>query len=219
MLKKAFLALALTASTAVGAATIHWTDWTAAGVAEVGGTIAAPGGSIGVLYNGAYSFAQVFCGTAYWDPGTYNGALNKPPSCDIVALVAGGTKTISFDKPVTDPYMALMSWNGNTVVFSADIEVVSNGSGYWGSGTPVVNANGDGFFGSGEVHAIIRFPGTFTSISFTDTSENWHGFTIGVEDVAVPGVPGVPEPSTWAMLVLSLGLLAASTRRRAARHR
>jgi hypothetical protein len=216
MFKRAFVALALMASTAVGAATIQWTDWVAAGVAEVGGTIAAPGGEVTLIYSGPYSFAQIGCGTAYWDPGTYNGAFNKPPSCDIVALGPGGAKTITFDKPVTDPYMALMSWNGNTVVFSADFEVVSNGSGFWGSGTPIVNGDGDGFFGQGEVHAIIRFPGTFTSISFTDTSENWHGFTIGVEDVAGPGVP---EPSTWAMLLLSLGLLAASTRRRAALHR
>jgi hypothetical protein len=213
MLKQGLFALALLASTAASAVTIAWTDWTTAGVASAGGTIAAPGGSIDVVYSGPYSFVQTGCGTAYWNPGTYNGAFNKPPSCDIVALTAGGLKTIAFDKPVTDPYMALMSWNNNTVVFSADIEVVSNGSGFWGSGTPIVNANDDGFFGQGEVHAIIKFPGTFTSISFTDTSENWHGFTIGVADVAAPPIP---EPATWTMLLLSLGLLAAASRRRSA---
>lgn len=203
------------AATSAGAATVAWTDWTGlnptAGTAV--GTIAAPSGTVGVSYAGGYSPGptQTSCGTTWWAPGNYNGAINKPFDCDIIALSAGGPKTITFDTEVTDPYMALMSWNGNTVVFSAPIEVVSNGTGWWGSGTPIVNANGDGFFGQGEVHAIIRFSGTFRSISFTDTSENWHGFTIGIEDRANQPVSA---PATLALLLPAFAAAFVATRRR-----
>lgn len=193
---------------------ITWTDWTSTTATAPGavGTMSTGSGDVHVTFTGAYSFVQTGCGTAYWDAGNYNGALNKPLSCDIVALNAAGTKTITFDTAVVDPYIALMSWNGNTVTFSDAFEVVSNGGGYWGSGTPVLNANSDGFFGSGEVHAIIRFTGTFTSISFTDSSENWHGFTVGVAGKAT----NVPEPSSLALALAAVGLLTATRRRSAA---
>lgn len=217
MMKQGFLAVALVAAMSVPATsalaqTVYWTDWTSAGGGTAQGTIAAPGGSIGVGHSGGFGFVQTGCGTAYWVPGTYNGPVNKPFDCDIVALNAGGPKTITFDTAVADPYLALQSWNGNTVLFSAPFELVSNGSGYWGSGTPIINGDSTGFFGNGEVHAIIRFKGSFTSISFTDTSENWHGYTVGVADVADPG--GVPEPATWALLLSGFGLLGFSARRR-----
>jgi hypothetical protein len=219
MLKKLAIVGALFAAAGAQAVTVAWTDWTASGApaGTAQGTIAAPSGTVNVGYSGGFSFVQTGCGTAYWDPGTYNGTLNKPPSCDIVALNAGGAKTISFDVPVVDPYMALMSWNGNTVTFSAPFTVVSNGSGYWGSGTPVVNAASDGFVGNGEVHAIIQFTGTFSSIGFTDTTENWHGFTVGVLDRAQDGA--VPEPATLALLLPAVGLAAffGARRRRPAR--
>ena len=57
---------------------------------------------------------------------------------------------------------------------------------------------------------MIEVPGTFSSISFTHTSENWHGFTVGVTGEAVP----VPEPAS--LLLLGTGLVGAV---RAARKR
>lgn len=50
MLKKTLFALALLASTTAHAVTIVWTDWTSAppGAGSAQGTIAAPGGNIGV---------------------------------------------------------------------------------------------------------------------------------------------------------------------------
>lgn len=209
----AILLAALLASSAASSAVITWTDWTAATQGAAVGTINAPSGTVNVSYAGSYSFVQTGCGTAYWSPGTYNGAFNKPFDCDIVALNAGGTKTIAFDTAVTNPYMALQSWNGNTVRFDAAFEVVSNGSGFWGSGTPIVDGDDMGFFGSGEVHAILRFNGTFNSISFTDTSENWHGFTVGIADRASV----VPVPATLALVLPALALVlggAAARRRR-----
>jgi hypothetical protein len=212
VIKYAVAAAAIMAAQGAMAVTIAWTDWTAENPNVMVGSISAPGGTVNVVYQGPYSSgpSQTSCGTAWWAPGTYNGSFNKPFDCDIVALSSGGTKTISFDTAVTDPYIALMSWNGNVVDFGTKIEIVSNGSGYWGSGTLVLNGTETGFTGSGEVHAIIRLPGTFTSITFTDTSENWHGFTVGIADVAT----GVPEPATWAMMIAGFGLVGAASRRR-----
>ena len=102
-----------------------------------------------------------------------------------------------------------------TVTYTGPLQSTASqttcGTSWWGSGTPVLNGAGTGFFGSGEVHGIIRLPGTFTSITFIDTSENWHGFTAGIADVAGPVIP---EPATWAMLVAGFGMVGASIRRR-----
>ncbi len=203
-------AMLLAMAPAASATTIAWTDWLTESSSSMTGTIAAPGGTVGVTFTGPVYMpaSQTGCGTGWWAPGSYNGSFNKPFSCDMVALGEGGTKTISFDKAVIDPYIALQSWNGNVVTFGTTIQIVANGSGYWGSGTPVLNGSGTGFTGFGEVHGIIRLPGTFTSITFVDSSEYWHGFTVGVLDVAVP------EPATWAMMIAGFGMVGAALRRR-----
>lgn len=199
------LALVLAPLAAANAATVHWTDWTSASTNLVTGTVA---GTVGVQAAGAYSFAQTTGGTNFWSPtAPYISAAvsNAPPAADIIALAAGGTETVTFSQAVIDPLIALNSWNGNTVQFSAPIEVLSFGNGYWGNGTPVVNGAGDGFFGNGEVHGVIRLKGTFTSFSFTHTSENWHGFTVGIS--------AVPEPDAAWLVLAALPLVALRRRR------
>ena len=93
------------------------------------------------------------------------------------------------------------------VTFDQPFTVVSNGAGYWGAGS-FGGLTSTGFTGVGETHGIIKFTGTFSSISFTDTSENWHGFTVGI------GSSVVPEPASWAMLIAGFGLVGATLRRR-----
>jgi len=208
--------LALT-SAAAFAAPAFWTDWTAVTTAAPGavGTLSVGASTVNVSYSGAYSFVTTGAGTNYWNPATpYTSAVvdNAPPASDIIALNAGGTKTISFSQAVQDPLIALVSWNGNTVDFGVPIEILSFGGGYWGSGPPVLNKAGTGFFGSGEVHGVIRLPGVHTSISFTDTSENWHGFTVGV--VGLADEQAVPEPASLALIGLGLAALGGLRKRR-----
>lgn len=217
LLAGACLGASIAASPAA-AAIASWTNWVAAGVAEVGGTLQVGATTVNVIYNGPYGFAQLSnFGTNYWNPSApYISPTveNAPPDPGIVALNPGSppTKTITFSQAVVDPLIALVSWNGNTVDFGTPIEILSFGAGFWGNGTPILNAAGTGFFGSGEVHGVIRLPGTFTQISFTDTSENWHGFTVGVLGVASPPT-GVPEPAALALFGLGLAGLFAARRR------
>jgi len=210
-------ALLVGAVAGVQAATVSWTDWTAASPGSVAGALDVNGTAVGVTFSGVYGFAQTAAGTNYWNPSTpyLSGVVsNAPPAPDIIALSAGGTVTVSFSQAVADPLIALVSWNSNTVDFGEPIEVLSFGAGYWGNGTPVVNVQGTGFFGSGEVHGVIRLAGEHTSITFTHTSENWHGLTVGV--VGLGTTPPIPEPETYALMLAGLAAMSLVVRRRRA---
>ncbi|MBX3482577.1 PEPxxWA-CTERM sorting domain-containing protein [Phenylobacterium sp.] len=215
----AFAAATLAAAGSANAATVSWADWTGdalpinTAATHADGTITVGSDVVDVAYDGAIWFTQTNGGADYWaDNGYTQGVVNRPTGSDIVALNAGGQKTITFSQAVVDPYIAFTSWNGNVVNFSAPFTVVSQGCGYWGCGSFSVNGTSTGFTGSGEVHGVLQFQGTFTSITFTDTSEGWHGFTVGIGGIAQP--PGVPEPATWAMMILGFGAAGSVLRRR-----
>jgi len=197
-----FLILILSVSTAQ-ASTVFWTDWTASGPGEVTGTMSIGAETVGVTFSGSYSFAQVSGGTNYWNPATpYLSATveNAPPASDIIALSSGGSVTITFSQAVTNPLLALVSWNGNHPRFENEIEFLSYGYGYWGGGTPVMDADKKGFLGNGEVHGVLQMAGTYDAITFTHTSEGWHGLTVGVVDVA-------PVPLPAALWLFGSGLV------------
>ncbi len=192
---------------------VSWTDWTAsADNKSAVGQILVDSTTINVSYSatGIHSFVQTGTGTNYWASGSpyTNGSVdNDPIASELVALNQGGTVTINFSETVKDPFIGLISWNNNTVDFGVPILIDSFGPGHWGSGTPVLNSAGTGFFGSGEVHGVIRLPGSFDSISFSHSSENWHGFTVGVEGLAPVPVPA----SVW---LLSSGFFSLLIMRR-----
>ena len=111
----AALAAALMAGGA-NATTISWADLTADnGTNNVTGSITTGSGTVGVTVDAGsagYDFANINnTGTNYWTGGgyTYNGSFNQPLTSDIVALGAANTTTITFNKPVTNLYLALNS--------------------------------------------------------------------------------------------------------------
>jgi hypothetical protein len=205
--------LALMSAAPALATQVYWTDWTTSNNAtSADGEIHIGTSVVDVAYagTGAHNFVQTGTGINYWTGNAYTqgSIVNAPPAAELVALNTGGKVTVTFSQPVLDPYIALTSWNGNTVNFGQTISFESVGQGYWGSGTPILNTTQTGFTGNGEVHGVISLKGTYNALTFTHTSENWHGFTVGVS--------AVPEPATYWMFATGLILLVPAARKIAA---
>ena len=212
------LAVAASAS----AATVDWAAWTSATGGTVTGSATDGSSTVGITYSGATpGFIQLNnTGTNYYAPSApflSASVSNAPGTTDIIALSDAGTSTITFSQAVVNPLIALVSWNGANVTFGGgadtqayDIQYLSSGCGYWGCGTygsPTANS----FTGVGELHGVIELVGTYTSISFTDTTpEYWHGLTVGFEGVAST----VPEGSESALLLAGLLAVGAGLRRK-----
>jgi len=142
---------------------------------------------------------------------------NAPPGNELVQLANAGTRTITFSEAVVDPYLAFISWNGQRTTFSGEIDIISEGRGYWGSGSLVLNGLGTGFSTIGEWHGVIRLKGTYTSFTFTDVfHEVWHGLTIGIGGLPTSDPVETPEPAAIALLGLGLAGVAGLRRRRKA---
>jgi hypothetical protein len=199
------------------AAPVAWTDWTSADLAagQASGTLTVDGTDVAVTLSSTTPLSTattVNDNSPYWTrPGIYvSSAVDNAPSGDLIALYQGGTVTLTFDQTVRDPVLSLISWNGNHVEFAPEtqIEYLSYGYGYFGSGS-FRNPTDTSFDGYGELHGTIRLLGDYDTISFTHTTESWHGLTLGVQGVA----PAVPEPGTYAMLLAGLGLMGFMARR------
>lgn len=190
-------------------ATAGWIDWTSTtnGTMNIGGT------TVGVTLTGpAHSFVDGdnFYNNAYTGGTAITGTyLGLTPS-DMIRVYGPSAFTLTFDKAVTDLMMALVSVGQPglpvTYDFNNAFTASAAGNNFWGTGSYTVS--GDDFIGR-EYNGILRFSGTFSSISFTtNPGEYWHGFNFGSNEIAVPA------PTSIALLGLGLMGLAISRRRK-----
>jgi hypothetical protein len=229
-LRNLVLALVVGGGSLPGATIVNWADWTSGTTGTNGtatGTFQFGPNTVTVNYAGQIQFLITGAGTNYWTepnaaakPYTGGDVSNAPPANDIIAMSTASTRSLTFSESVTGLYFAYVSLNGNGFVFDQDFEIVSQGQGFWGNGTAVKQQLGPNQWGltgtSGEPHGVIRFTGSFNSITWSSNAdENWYGFTVGAvartQDLPTDGE--VPEPATMLMAG-PVVLIAAYVRRR-----
>lgn len=207
------LILAGSASVA-SAAVVTWTTWTS--------TSAGTAGSIGLTYAGPA--AELRTSYPSYTPTTTfaDGVLvnNAPVPANNILRILGGTnatQTLTFSQAVVNPVFAIWSLGQTGLAASFNFiqtpTFVAGGPSaeYGGSAITVAGNNVSGVEGNGTV----RFLGNFNSLSWTNpVREDWYGFNVGFQSIAA-----VPEPSTWAMMILGfagVGFLAYRRRNQGA---
>jgi hypothetical protein len=201
------------ADTASSAA-IQWTDWTSVSIpnSNAAGTLSG----IGVTFAGPNDGGST-TGTFNWGPqATYVGGVvgNAPCSgttaCmgDIINLTGAtppATETLTFSSPVTNPVFAVWSLGSSgapaNLTFPAGTAPAIQSSGTNGVfGFVSLTASGNVVSGR-EGNGTFLLPGTYTSIPFTASFENFYGFTVGM---AGPISAAVPEPGMLTLLAAGL---------------
>jgi len=200
-------------ATAASADVIDWAVWQSATAGPVAGSaLGTTSSGLTIGYNG--ELQTLSTDVVSWQPATswIGGNIDNAP------LPSGGTigvnggsavvDIITFSAPVTNPVMAF--WSLGNPGYTAEFDFTSLGPFAIQAGGPNAEYGGQSIIQSGnrilgaEGNGAIQFFGTFSQISWTNpVYEGWYGFTVGVA--------AVPEPSTWAMLLIgfaSVGFMA-----------
>jgi hypothetical protein len=118
---------------------------------------------------------------------------------------------LTFSSPIVDPVIAIWSLGdvilGASYTFNATPTFEAGGPDMYGGGP--IKVSGDTVSGN-EGSGVVQFTGTFSSISWTDTYENYYGFTVGANG----GTDMLPEPTTLTLLGVGLAGLGVVRRRR-----
>lgn len=211
-----------------------------AGVTRVGGIVTDLKGANGTRVVAQLSAASLFAGFASSNPqpfGTQTGF-----DAAVLAALGGGISSASFRITLDDGDNAPGNFDANQnsllingLNFGNWTTVVTtrtnaDGTVELATGTGFANAQlWTGWFTSTDNALLASLFGTLTttnalafSILDTDPFDNFFDFKQGVDGGLInvgtgPTVtPGIPEPSTWAMLILGFGLIGGALR--SARH-
>ena len=113
-MKTAIALLSLLASPAM-AVPVAWTEWTAVDDFTAAGTLTLGSQTVDVGLSSDFPlyFVDPGTGTDWWtgDAYTKGEVSNAPSGGDIVALGLGSVVTVTFSRPLTDIYLAYVSWN------------------------------------------------------------------------------------------------------------
>jgi hypothetical protein len=206
-----------------------WTDWTSATPGDSAGSATGSVGGVGVSYSGELDFA-VLNGTDFsWNPVTSftGGTVTASPdvvrdSISLNGFVAGTniinlvTNTITFASPQENPLVAIWSLgnpsNPATFTFNKTPTLEAGGpnSSFGGSSITVLGNVVSGVEGNG----VVQFTGTFSSISWIGTPENYYSFTVGINGPLGNGTSTVPEPTSLTLFCAGAGLLGLVARLR-----
>jgi hypothetical protein len=152
-------------------------------------------------------------------PDTFGGAVNVPSSPNYANVNSSGS-TISFVDPTTG---RATTSNG----FGLTVAGLSASGGYFAGGTltflDAAGATlGTQFFapvGPSEGRSPIEYSNIFSNISLSTftRAENQNGpalFPIDNVTFSLNAAGAVPEPAAWALMILGVGMVGGSMRRR-----
>ena len=151
----------------------------------------------------------------YTTAGVFLGAHAFPTAADSFrdGSVVFGNKVVTNRGDQEGPY-DLYSLDGS---MNGALTLVTAGFIGAGSGSNGIAFNGTNFYTSDEqAHKVSKWDinGNFVSIANLDPGSRYENWTFASQDIIPPG--GVPEPATWAMMLVGFGGLGAVMRRRRA---
>lgn len=182
-------------------AAVVWADWTITTLNRAPGDAAAAtfsGLAEGAVFTGVLKSNSVAAAAASGAGGTAAGSR-------VSLNTAGGPSSITFSQAVTNPLVALWGLQSGsslntykfnqtpTLVSGADFRIIGNEV----FGAPSFGADG-----------VVQFIGTFTSLTWFNQCEESSYLSVGLN------VAPVPEPQTYALMAMGLGVICWISRRR-----